>query len=139
MPRDAHQISIKNIQEQYSDPRVIVPPHLLRRLQRDSRAGARKLYQVLQRRWEEQCNESRRLDAMMHFERVLWKAGITRIAGVDEVGIGPLAGPVVAAAVVFSPGVDIASINDSKMLDAPTRQRLHKEIRDKAAGIGIGL
>jgi ribonuclease HII len=139
MPRDAHQISIKNIQEQYSDPHVIVSPHLLRRLQRDPRVGARKLYQMLQRRWEEQCNESRRLEAMMHFERVLWKAGVTRIAGVDEVGIGPLAGPVVAAAVVFPPETFIEGIDDSKLLDAPTRERLDVEIRLKASGIGIGI
>jgi ribonuclease HII len=139
MPQDAHQISIKNIQEQYSDPNVIVPPQVLRRLQRDSRTGARRLYQILLRRWEEQSNESRRLDAMMHFERVLWKAGITRIAGVDEVGIGPLAGPVVAAAVVFPPETFIEGIHDSKLLDAPTRERLDVEIRLKASGIGIGI
>jgi ribonuclease HII len=76
---------------------------------------------------------------MLHFERVLWKAGITRIAGVDEVGIGPLAGPVVAAAVVFPPGTTIEGIHDSKLLDAPTRERLDVEIRLKASGIGIGI
>jgi ribonuclease HII len=76
---------------------------------------------------------------MLHFERVLWKAGITRIAGVDEVGIGPLAGPVVAAAVVFPPGTTIEGIHDSKLLDASTRERLDVEIRLKASGIGIGI
>ena len=139
MPRDAHQLSIKNIQERYSRPDVIVPPQLLLRLRRDSRAGARKLYEVLLRRSEVQNNESRRLEAMLHFERVLWKAGITRIAGVDEVGIGPLAGPVVAAAVVFPPGTTIEGIHDSKLLDASTRERLDVEIRLKASGIGIGI
>jgi len=76
---------------------------------------------------------------MLHFERVLWKAGITRIAGVDEVGIGPLAGPVVAAAVVFPPGTTIEGIHDSKLLDASTRERLDVEIRLKASGVGIGI
>jgi ribonuclease HII len=139
MPRDAQELSIKNIQERYSQPDVIVPPQLLRRLRRDSRAGARKLYQILLRRSEEQSSENRRLEAMLHFERVLWKAGITRIAGVDEVGIGPLAGPVVAAAVVFPPETFIEGIHDSKLLDAPTRERLDVEIRLKASGIGIGV
>ena len=139
MPRDAHQLSIKNIQERYSHPDVIVPPQLLLRLRRDSRAGARKLYEVLLRRSEVQNNENRRLEAMLHFERVLWKAGITRIAGVDEVGIGPLAGPVVAAAVVFPPETTIEGIHDSKLLDASTRERLDVEIRLKASGIGIGI
>ena len=133
------EFSLKNIQQRYSHPDVIVPPQLLRRLRRDTRAGARKLYQTLLRRSEEQSNESRRLEAMLHFERVLWKAGITRIAGVDEVGIGPLAGPVVAAAVIFPPGTTIAGIHDSKLLDAPTRERLDGEIRLKASGVGIGI
>src|SRR5689334_8479369 len=96
-----HELSLKTIQEKYSHPDVIVPPQLLHKLRRDSRSGARKLYQVLLRRSKEQSNENRRLESMLHFERVLWRAGIVRIAGVDEVGIGPLAGPVVAAAVVF--------------------------------------
>ena len=139
MPRDAHQLSIKNIQERYSNPDVIVSHQMLLRLRRDSRPGARKLYEVLLRRSEEQSNENRRLEAMLHFERVLWKAGIARIAGVDEVGIGPLAGPVVAAAVVFPPGTTIEGINDSKLIDAPTRERLDVEIRLKASGIGIGV
>jgi len=139
MPRDNGLNSLKAIQERFSDPEAAVSPQLLRRLQRDPRAGAAKLYQSLLRRWKQQCDENRRLDAMLHFERVLWKAGISRIAGVDEVGIGPLAGPVVAAAVVFPPGVDIDGINDSKQLDAPTRERLDKEIRAKASGIGIGI
>ena len=45
---------------------------------------------------------------MLHFERLLWKQGVVHIAGVDEVGMGPLAGPVVAAAVVFPPETEIA-------------------------------
>jgi ribonuclease HII len=130
---------LKTIQAQYAADDAIAPPQLLRRLQRDPRAGARKLYQVLLRRSEEQGRESRRIESMLHFERVLWKAGITRIAGVDEVGIGPLAGPVVAAAVVFPPDTFIEGVDDSKVLDAATRERLNSDIRGKASGIGIGV
>jgi ribonuclease HII len=61
------------------------------------------------------------------------------IAGVDEAGVGPLAGPVVAAAVMFAGDPDIAGIDDSKRLDPPTRDLLAAEIRAKAAGIGIGM
>jgi len=134
-----YKLSLKDIQEKYSQPETIVTPQLLQKLRRDSRPGAQKLYQVLLRRSKEQSSENRRLEAMLHFERVLWKAGITRIAGVDEVGIGPLAGPVVAAAVVFPPQTTINGIHDSKLLDAPTRERLDVEIRLKASGIGIGI
>jgi ribonuclease HII len=139
MPQETHELSLKDIQERYSQQGAAVPQQLLRRLKRDPRAGARKLYQTLLRRSEEQSGESRRIDAMLHFERVLWKAGIVRIAGVDEVGIGPLAGPVVAAAVVFPPDTRIEDVHDSKLLDALTRERLDIEIRSRASGVGIGV
>src|SRR4029077_5835502 len=58
---------------------------------------------------------------------------------VDEVGMGPLAGPVVAAAVVFPPGVEIEGIDDSKALDEATRNRLDQEIRRKASAFAIGI
>src|SRR5262249_10816032 len=103
------------------------------------RIGAQRLYKTLAKRLEEQRHERNRLDAMLHFERLLWKAGIMRIAGVDEVGVGPLAGPVVAAAVVFPPATEIDGIDDSKALDEETRLRLDVEIRRKATGIGIGI
>jgi ribonuclease HII len=130
------QLSLKEIQEKYSRR---VSPAILRKLQRDSRTGARRLYQVLARRYEEQKKEKNRLDAMLHFERLLWKAGIQHIAGVDEVGVGPLAGPVVAAAVVFPPGTEIDGIDDSKALDEETRRLLDIEIRQKASAIALGV
>ena len=139
MPRNTDHLSLTEIREQYFQSDVTVSATILRRLQRDPRSGARKLYQYLEGRAKEQDKENRRIEGMLHVERVLWKAGITRIAGVDEVGIGPLAGPVVAAAVVFPPGTVIAGVHDSKLLDAPTRERLDGEIRAKACGIGIGV
>jgi|SRR5688572_888925 len=131
--------SLKEIQEKYFSGEAPVSPQILRRLQRDPRAGARKLYKALSRRFEDQARERKRLDAMLHFERVLWQAGIVHIAGVDEVGIGPLAGPVVAAAVVFPPNTEIDGIDDSKALDEETRCRLDATIRANASGIGIGV
>jgi ribonuclease HII len=133
------EISLKEIQEKYSSAEASISPQILRRLQKDPRLGARKLYKTLSKRFEEQSRERKRLDAMLHFERVLWKAGIVHIAGVDEVGVGPLAGPVVAAAVVFPPDTEIDAIDDSKALDEETRQRLDGQIRAVASGIGIGV
>src|SRR5262245_20485807 len=130
------QLSLKEIQDKYSDSNAVVSPQILRKLQRDPRIGAQKLYKSLARRLEEQKSERNRLDAMFHFERLLWKAGIVHIAGVDEVGMGPLAGPVVAAAVVFPPNTEIDGIDDSKALDEATRVRLDTEIRQKASAVG---
>jgi ribonuclease HII len=61
-----------------------------------------------------------------------------RVAGVDEAGRGPLAGPVVAAAVLLRAGRAPEGVKDSKLLDAPTRERLAAEIRRVALGIGVG-
>jgi ribonuclease HII len=132
------QLSLKEIQDKYAAG-APVSSAILRKLQRDPRTGARRLYKVLVKRYDEQKKERNRLDAMLHFERLLWKAGIQHIAGVDEVGMGPLAGPVVAAAVVFPPGIEIESIDDSKALDEATRSRLDEEIRQKASAYSIGI
>ncbi len=74
-------------------------------------------------------------------ERLLWKQGYPRVAGVDEVGRGPLAGPVVAAAVVFPKGFSarrLPGLRDSKQLTPAARERLAPRIRRLAEGVGVG-
>jgi ribonuclease HII len=139
MARGADDLSIDAIRERYLSANKPVSSHILARLQRDPRQGARRLYQMLKKRYERERDERLRLSSMRHFELVLWKSGVRDIAGVDEVGVGPLAGPVVAAAVVFPPDTMIEGVDDSKKLDAPTRVALAAEIRAKASGVGIGL
>ena len=75
-------------------------------------------------------------------ERLLWQQGYLRVAGVDEVGRGPLAGPVIAAAVVFSPTFEdsvLPGLNDSKKLSSLVRERLSPRIQEFAQGVGIGI
>ncbi|HET9855285.1 MAG TPA: ribonuclease HII [Methylomirabilota bacterium] len=79
------------------------------------------------------------MGAPYHFESAAWRRGITCLAGVDEAGRGPLAGPVVAAAVVLAPGARIAGVDDSKRLPPEERQRLFELIRERAMGVGIGI
>jgi ribonuclease HII len=76
---------------------------------------------------------------MLQVEREFWRRGVRRIAGVDEVGVGPLAGPLVAAAVILPLEVPLRGINDSKKVSAPARLRLADEIRRIAVGIGVGV
>lgn len=73
------------------------------------------------------------------FENALRSEGYARIAGVDEAGRGPLAGPVVSAAVVLPPDFDAAGINDSKQLTARQRERLYDRIYARAQSVGIGI
>jgi ribonuclease HII len=136
---DLGKLSIEEIHSRYLNNCHAVSPRLLNQLKRDTRAGVRKLYQILKKRYEKERGERLRLDAMLNFERVLWRSGVTRVAGVDEVGMGPLAGPVVAAAVVFAPHTEIEGIDDSKRLEPERRGQLEIEIREQAAGIGIGV
>jgi ribonuclease HII len=138
MPRTTADSSLEQIRRRYLASDKPVSPQILKRLQRDPRQGARQLYQSLKRRYDSERKETLRMQAMRHFEIVLWKSGVEDIAGVDEAGCGPLAGPVVAAAVVFPPDTDIAGVDDSKKLDAPTRETLAIRIREHASGIGVG-
>ncbi len=82
--------------------------------------------------------EIRQLQKLMELEQSFWDRGFELVAGVDEAGRGPLAGPVLAAAVVFAPGVGIRGVDDSKKLNAAKRESLFEIIRTKALAIGIG-
>lgn len=139
MALDPTRLSIHEIRERCLRADEPVTPHLLRKLQRDPRQGVRQLYETLRRRHEREREERLRLDAMLNFERVLWKSGVRHVAGVDEAGTGPMAGPVVAAAVVFAPGTEIPGVDDSKRLDPERREELAAAIRRRAAGVGVGL
>jgi ribonuclease HII len=70
---------------------------------------------------------------MLRFETDLWKSGYHAVAGVDEAGLSPLAGPVSAAAVILKPGTRITGIDDSKKLNSSAREALAEEIKEKAA------
>lgn len=73
------------------------------------------------------------------YENELYKEGISYIGGVDEVGRGPLIGPVVSACVVLPKNLKIKGLNDSKQLSEKKRNEYYKIIKDKALGIGIGI
>jgi ribonuclease HII len=75
----------------------------------------------------------------LEYEWSLWRRGIELLAGVDEAGRGPLAGPVVAAAVIFPKGVFIGGVDDSKKLTEKKREMLFDHIRTQALSIGIGV
>jgi ribonuclease HII len=71
-------------------------------------------------------------------ERELWSKGVTAVAGVDEVGVGALAGPVVAAAVILSPHVTVEGLSDSKLLSPKRREALFANISERAVAVAIG-
>ncbi len=78
-------------------------------------------------------------ERMLLHEQALWNSGLLRVAGIDEAGRGPLAGPVVAAAVVFQPGTFVEGVDDSKKLTARHRNELFDRIIARAAAVGVGV
>ncbi len=86
-----------------------------------------------------EARAAKRLDTLLTRERELWAAGIERVAGVDEAGVGPLAGPVVAAAVIFPPGCGLPGVDDSKKLTPERRAALAAAIRESALAFAVAL
>jgi ribonuclease HII len=108
-------------------------------LRADPRAGARAILEAIEKRRYERRAEGQRLRKMLRYENALWTTGLTRVAGVDEAGMSPLAGPVAAAAVVFAPGARIPGVDDSKKLDARTRETLAGEIKQEAVAWSVAF
>jgi ribonuclease HII len=107
------------------------------RLDGDRRAGARALATRCRRRAGEIERESRRSLRLLALRERLFAEGLQRVAGVDEVGMGPLAGPVVAAAVVLPARPRLPGLDDSKRLPRETRERLDGEIRAQAEAVAV--
>jgi ribonuclease HII len=108
-------------------------------LKADARPGAKAILDAIARRRAENRSEGQRLRKLLQFESSLWAAGVLHIAGVDEAGMSPLAGPVAAAAVIFARGSRIPGVDDSKKLDSATRDRLAVEIRERAVAWSVAF
>ncbi|MGM4961465.1 ribonuclease HII, partial [Bradyrhizobium sp. 604_D8_N2_3] len=108
-------------------------------LRADGRAGARAILAAIEKRRFENRSEGQRLRKMLRYETLLWDQGQDAVAGIDEAGMSPLAGPVAAAAVILRPGTRITGIDDSKKLDANSREALAIEIKEKAASWSVAF
>ena len=110
---------------------------LLRRLDGDGRAGALELAARARARLERDRRERERIRGLLAYRNALEARGVRGIAGVDEVGVGPLAGPVVAAAVVLPERPSLMGLDDSKRLAPARRETLAAEIHGVALGVGL--
>ena len=108
-------------------------------LKADPRRGARDILEAVARRRFENRSEGQRLRTLLRYETQLWNTGVQHVAGVDEAGMSPLAGPVAAAAVILAPGARISGVDDSKKLDATERKRLAVEIKATALAWSVGF
>lgn len=113
-------------------------PDLVKKYADDERAGVMKEVSKAQKRLIQWEKEVARIEAMKQFEYQYWK-DYEYICGIDEVGRGPLAGPVMAAAVILPKDVNILYLNDSKQLSEKKREELYEEIKDKAVCYAVGM
>ena len=128
-----NRLSLKELHQRYVIERRPLEASLEEILRADSRAGARALLASIAKRRSENRSEGQRLRKMLRFETLLWEKGHDAVAGIDEAGMSPLAGPVSAAAVILRPGTRIIGIDDSKKLGSSAREALAEEIKEKAA------
>lgn len=113
-------------------------PALLKQYGEDDRSGVQKEVAKAAKRLKQWQDERIRIEGMKQYEKQYW-ADYDYICGIDEVGRGPLAGPVVAAAVIFPKDVDILYLNDSKQLSEKKREELYLEIKEKAIAYAVGM
>ena len=108
-------------------------------LAQDDRAGIQAAIKKRQKELEKEAAEDARLEAMLYYEKALYENGVELIAGIDEVGRGPLAGPVVAAAVILPKGCKIRYLNDSKKIPKSKHEAIYNEIIEHAVAVGVGV
>ena len=108
-------------------------------LELDQRVAVKKLLQAYHKRIEKAALERERFHKMLSYERLYYDEGAKLIAGVDEAGRGPLAGPLVIAAVVMPQEFFISGLNDSKQISASKRDKLYDEILQKALSVSVNI
>ncbi|MCR5282371.1 MAG: ribonuclease HII [Lachnospiraceae bacterium] len=131
------QQKIGEIRDIYQAADEIMLPAFIREYAQDGRSGVQALVKKAQKRLSDLEKERARMHVMSEFEDKYCE--FSCICGIDEAGRGPLAGPVVAGAVVLDPTVEILYLNDSKKLTAAKREQLYDEIREKALASAVGI
>jgi ribonuclease HII len=132
--------SIPELRELFLGRQRPVPKGFLEALEIDTRLGAHQLAKQIRGRYRSNRSEGQRLHTLLRFEIELWAQGYSLVAGVDEAGMAPLAGPVVAGAVILPKNYKLRGLNDSKkILDHETREELAVQIKRDAVCWSFGF
>ncbi|HEY0221282.1 ribonuclease HII [Lactovum miscens] len=129
--------TIKEIKQQLTQISDLNDPKLIE-FSLDLRIGVQNLILQKKKKLKATILESKRLEKMLIFEKELYSQGIKFIAGIDEVGRGPLAGPVVTAAVILPENCKIPGLNDSKQIPKSKHKKIYQEILNQALSVAIG-
>lgn len=131
--------SLNTIKDELSVLTIDEFPKFLEKYKNDERIGVQKLILQCKRYIEKYDNELKRIDGISKYEQELYSMGKNCIAGIDEVGRGPLAGPVMTCALILPKDCLIIDVNDSKKLSETKREELYIKIKEKAIDISIGI
>src|SRR6266850_884806 len=132
--------SIPELRALFLERRRPVPKGFLEALEVDTRLGAHQLAKQIRGRYRSNRSEGQRLHTLLRFEIELWAQGYSLVAGVDEAGMAPLAGPVVAGAVILPKNYKLRGLNDSKkILDHEMREELAAQIKRDAVCWSFGF
>lgn len=131
--------TLLDVKRRYLDGQLPLPRAIEEQLRVDPRRGARALLEAFDRRRNANRSEGQRLRFMLRYETDLWVRGTVLVAGVDEAGMSPLAGPVAAGAVVLAPGTRLVGVDDSKKLCEEERERLAPIIRERAQAWAVAF
>ncbi len=131
--------SIAEIKNKINEVPIEEIPEILKAYRQDSRSGVQRVIEYFEKKYTAYTEEIKRLHEISQYENSCYDNGMTYVAGIDEVGRGPLAGPVVTAAVILPKNCLILGVNDSKKLSAKKREELYSVIMDKALSVSIGV
>ena len=130
--------TIKEVKEQLAILRDLDDPRWAS-FEEDSRTGVQAAIRKRRKAILAELAEEERLETLLNYEKSLYARGIELIAGVDEVGRGPLAGPVVAAAVILPKLCKIKGLNDSKKIPKSKHEAIYNQVMKEAVAVGIGI
>ena len=132
------RLSVQQVKEQLKMVTSFGDP-FVQNLREDPRKGVQAALQQLKKRLTKRRAALSAFEERFKYERALWQAGNQYVAGMDEVGRGPLAGPVVTCAVILDDRFDLVEVTDSKMLSRRERERLYLRIVDEAVEVSIAV
>ncbi|MHB1421154.1 MAG: ribonuclease HII [Bacillota bacterium] len=135
---DVRYLTILQVRKMLDSVAGHIPDHLLEQLQADPRHTVQELFRLYRQRERKVQEENQRLQDMYIYEQQLYSLSIQYVAGLDEAGRGPLAGPVLAAAVILPQKCLLPGLNDSKLVPPAHRIRLESRIKQEAVAWSVG-
>ena len=134
----SNSLSVREVQERLKKVKTMSDP-FVQSLLNDPRKGVQTALQQLKNRIDKRQAAQQDFNQRFTYEKALWNAGHKYVAGIDEVGRGPLAGPVVTCAVILDDNFDLIEVTDSKLLSRHEREQLYLRIVDEAVEVSIAF